>query len=335
MNERILVPLDGSVLAEKALPYAIGLAQHLEADLLLMRVVQTGTLVRETVIHEIEVLDSAKHYLEKVRETITNPAYAAAISRRGVHIRAVYGDAVDRLLDLIPFEKADLVVMTTHARAGLSRLALGSVATELVRRLAQPVILIRPTEAEQDVPLAQIMSQPQSNWPVVGLPERILLTLDGSPEAEVVLKPAAKLARLLQATLFLLRVEYVYTSTDYILLTSYYAGSDVPDLGKENHRRRQEAYWYLDDVETRLNEPDLKVIPGVRTGEPAREIVSYARQIKADLVVMATHARGRVGHALLGSVAEEVLRTSHIPVMMLHTSLAVSTAEKSDQAPVN
>jgi hypothetical protein len=63
--------------------------------------------------------------------------------------------------------------------------------------------------------------------------------------------------------------------------------------------------------------------------------VTGTRQIKVGLVVMATHARGRIGHALLGSVAEEVLRTSHIPVMMLHTSLAVPKAEKSDQAPVN
>ena len=329
MSGRILVPLDGSVLAEKALPFAVKLARQLRADLFLMRVVQAGALQFETVSYEIALLNATKQYLQKVRRVISNPANDRSIQPERVHIRAIYGDPVDRLADLIPFERADLVVMTTHARTGLSRLAMGSVATELVRRQAQPVILIRPAEAGQDLPLEEIMRQPDDLE--INLPERIIVTLDGTFESEVVLKPAAWLARQLQAMLYLLRVEYVYTPSDYTLLTSYYAGNEVPELEKENQRRRQSSYHYLEEVQARFNDPDLKVINVVRTGEPAREISAYARQVKADLLVMATHARGRLGHAMLGSVAEEVLRESHIPVMMLHNTRPVSAADASGE----
>jgi nucleotide-binding universal stress UspA family protein len=333
MSGRIVVPLDGSVLAEKALPYAIRLAQELKAELLLIKVVQTGTLVSETVTHEIEVLDAATQYLKNVRQIISNLAYTSAIPREQVHIRAIYGEAVNRLVDLIPFEKADLVVMTTHARTGLSRLALGSVATELVRRLDQPVILIRPDAAEVNLPLEEIMRQTKPSE--INSPRQLLVTLDGSPEAEVVLKPAVNLARWLQAALYLLRVEHFYTPGDYALLTTYYAGYDVPELAKENQKLRIEAYRYLDEIQKGLTEPSLEIITKVQAGEPAVEIASYARQIKANLMVMATHARGRLGHALLGSVAEEVLRTSHIPIMMLHTGLPVSIADKTIRVLVN
>ncbi len=236
-------------------------------------------------------------------------------------------------MELIPFERVDQVVMTTHTRAGLSRLALGSVAIGLVRRLGQPVILIRPTDTEQDLPLEEIMRQPE-RWKA-GPQRRVLVTLDGSVEAEAVLEPAVKLAHRLQATLYLLRVITVYTPADYALPNSYYAGYKVPEMEKENQQRREEAYRYLDEVQVRLKEPELDIIKGVRIGEPANEIVTYARQNQADLLVMATHARGRLGHTLLGSVAEEVLRVSHIPVMVLHSAQSVTTLRETGKALVS
>ncbi len=83
--------------------------------------------------------------------------------------------------------------------------------------------------------------------------------------------------------------------------------------------KKQAALEYLENMESRVEEQDVTCINRIREGDPVRGIEEYANHLEPLLVIMATHARGRIGQVVLGSVAEEVMRLSHLPVMMVHT----------------
>lgn len=313
MYTKLMVTLDGSPLAEKALPYAVRLANRFNATLLLLRATEVPALLNDTPEHELEVIKEAENYLQEVRATITDSAVEPHLDPEHVQTLVAYGDSVRELSELAPFEKADLIVMTTHGRTGLSRLLMGSVATQVVQHSNLPVVLIRP-EKVKDEPLTETMAEPVD----LHLDEnntRVVVTLDGTPEAEAVIEPATQLALSMGASVYLISVALPYVPMEYGDLSASYAF----DPEQETQARREEAYAYLDKIQDQITAKGLNCVKVVRVGNPAEEITDYAQKVQASLLVMATHARRRVGQVLLGSVAEDVMRESHLPVMMVHT----------------
>ncbi len=144
--ERIMVPLDGSPLAERALAYAVPFADALGASLLLVRAVRWAAqaypyTLPDAYVPQIdaELAEGAQEYLKRVAAGLKTSQPVRTLALRGI--------VVDTLLDVIDRERIDLVVMTTHARAGLARITLGSVADRLIQGSA-PVLLFRPSAAE-------------------------------------------------------------------------------------------------------------------------------------------------------------------------------------------
>ena len=150
MFKRILVPLDGSKLAEKALPYAEALAQKFEAELVLVRVLQLLPEVipalpyASVTFHEqtAQVRQEATTYLNGV---------ATQVRKAGVlPLRRVVLDAhaiANAITELAGKESVDLIVMSTHGRSGLSRLVFGSVAGQVLHDAPCPVFLVKAKEA--------------------------------------------------------------------------------------------------------------------------------------------------------------------------------------------
>lgn len=139
--ERIMVPLDGSPLAEQALPVARDLASALGARVSLVRVVQYATVLYP---HMAPVL-----YVPQIDDALTESATAYLAAQQS-KLNDVPGDSsvlrgttADSLIDFVEMEHIDLVVMTTHARAGLERSLLGSTADRMLACKA-PVLLVRP-----------------------------------------------------------------------------------------------------------------------------------------------------------------------------------------------
>jgi nucleotide-binding universal stress UspA family protein len=99
------------------------------------------------------------------------------------------------------------------------------------------------------------------------------------------------------------------------------------DLEKEVAILNDQTSQYLKEIQTRLREKGVECVTEVQTGEPratfehngepVARIIAYASQIKAQLLAMTTHGRGQLGQLVLGSVAEEVVRQSHLPVMLM------------------
>jgi nucleotide-binding universal stress UspA family protein len=143
----ILVPLDGSLMAEAALGPAADLARITGAKLVLLRAGQTHTLtMADPVNAQVDVMQEAQEYLEVVRKRLDE---AGDLS---VESSAWYGPAVESIVDAARCRAADLIVMSSHGRSGVSRLVMGSVAESVLRATTVPILLIRPHGAALDTP---------------------------------------------------------------------------------------------------------------------------------------------------------------------------------------
>jgi len=137
MVKKILVPLDGSPLAEAILPQVTELTTPLRAEVLLLRVALVHAFPGvDRMEEEVRVIHEAEAYLA---------ALAGKLAAEGIHVRTAvrYGKAAEEILDHIEANEVDLVAMSTHGRSGLSRLVMGSVAEEVVRNAGVPVLLVR------------------------------------------------------------------------------------------------------------------------------------------------------------------------------------------------
>ena len=142
--------------------------------------------------------------------------------------------------------------------------------------------------------------------------KRVLVATDFGEAAETALTYGRELARRFNATLHVLHV------TDSVYLQ--YVGDAYPAVSPELQAEIEDAARVqLDALLTAEDRTDLHVKPVLRTGvSPSRAIVDYSREQAIDLIVMGTHGRGAIGHLLMGSVAERVVRTAPCPVLTVH-----------------
>lgn len=146
MSSTIVVPLDGSALAERALPVAERLARAAKGRLILLRAADPLlTLGTDVLDGEHHALAQASQYLERI---------AAGLDATGLAIetQAACGRAAEHVLHEVGSREASLIVMATHGRGGLARLVLGSVATGAVQRAPMPLLLVRPGIVQTPVP---------------------------------------------------------------------------------------------------------------------------------------------------------------------------------------
>ncbi len=157
MYKKILVPLDGSALAEAALPSAQALAHCTGAEIVLVRV--APAVVYEYLVPEPMAASIAPEGIEANREEIQLylDHVAAGLRREGLHVSTHYcqGPVADAILDYAQAARADLIVMSTHGRSGLARWIIGSVADRVVHAAPIPVLLIRPSLAAAEPPRGQ------------------------------------------------------------------------------------------------------------------------------------------------------------------------------------
>ncbi len=153
--QTVLVPLDGSAVAEAALPMAEEvLRDNPDATLVLMRATSVMALpVIDPVEAEVAAVREAEAYLEKV---------AARMREAGIRqvVTSVWcGSPATSIVEAARARKADLIVMCTHGRSGIGRLVLGSVAESVVRGTSTPILLVRAAGAPVDRPAGRPMAR--------------------------------------------------------------------------------------------------------------------------------------------------------------------------------
>ena len=137
----ILVPLDGSRLAELALAPALDMARDKGAKLVLLRAAEAHTTVADPTEAQVAVVREAEGYLTDVRARL---AGEGAVE---IETTVWYGPPADAIVEAARYRAADLIVMSSHGRSGLGRLVLGSVAETVLRSTLTPILLIRAAEA--------------------------------------------------------------------------------------------------------------------------------------------------------------------------------------------
>ncbi len=294
MIRRILVPLDGSSFSESALPTAAAFGGISDVELELVTVIdkarEAGTPAYDALVHE-----SAKVYLAEVAENLRD-AVARPVLRtllKGFPAAALAGYAEE--------SGASLMIMATHGRGPLSRAWLGSVADGLVRESPVPVVLV-PTARAQ--PLGRLARRPP--------PARILVPLDGSEFSESVLGHVRMLPGVERSVLLLLRiVQYPHP-----VISPHAPGVSIN--GRETFRDEATAARdYLTELAWRLQAKGLQVESEVQVADhPARAIVANAEDNEVDLIALATHGLGGISRLVLGSVADKVVRSSEVPVLV-------------------
>ncbi len=294
MLGKILVPLDGSRLAEQALPHAEFLARLTGARLILVRYVPGGSpQVIKPIEGRTEAVLDAQEYLDDVRYELTERGH---VTRRGIAAGPTSPDpgTAEWILEQVRSQKAELVVMATNNRSGLRRMTHGSVTETVVACSPVPVMLVRAWDREP----------PRgSDRP------RLLVPLDGSPMAERALHVARELTHPIGAEFVLVyavprpvrargRLLMMYSEDEYAALKS-------------------EARQYMDSLvsDLAIRHEDARV--DVRGGDPTMAILAAAREHNVTLVVMTTRGRTGISRTVLGSVAGGVLRRGRHPLLLV------------------
>jgi nucleotide-binding universal stress UspA family protein len=311
MVRTVLVPLDGSELAGRALPFAVRLARAGEGRLVLLRAAHARTLPgTDAAPGQVAAVEHAEDELGAVAEQIR--AYGITTEP---HV--YYDDPAVAIVDGARRQRADLIVMSTHGRGGLGRWLYGSVADRVIRQSEVPVLLV-PAVATRPWPRDSLL--------------RILLPLDGSELAEAAIGPAETLAGVIGARLTVLRVVVPPPPSLY--------GEGYAFIPFDQEAELTEARKYLDEVADRLRTSGRLRDDGrmfeVRTavGEPVAEIAEAARQ-GADVIAMATHGEGGLARLLMGSVATGVLQRAGVPLLLVRpTTVHEQAAPAGAGAPV-
>ena len=154
MYKRVVVPLDGSPLAESMLRFVLDIAGPLDLEVVLLRVIRVlPRPLTEGV--RASVLDNAEYSSTDALEYLA--PLAAELKRRGIRVRTQVrrGEPVEEIVDCAREVDADLIAMTTHGRSGLGRWLFGSVAEAVLREAEIPVFLMRMTEAQVEAGLVR------------------------------------------------------------------------------------------------------------------------------------------------------------------------------------
>ena len=323
MFARMLVPLDGSALAERAIPVAARIARATGGTVALVRVTDIPNAYgpylyqpypTQAPIFAQEILDAeqakAEYYLREV-------ARSECLEDVRVEMKVYCGTAAATILEMAQLMHVDLIVMYSHGRTGLKRWALGSVAQKVARHCPLPVVLLREGRPET-----------LDMHAVRRGPLRALVALDGSPFSEAALMPAAQLITALaapgRAALHLTQVVKRQPA----------GGKEGYEVSvDEEEQAMQGAANYLSRIAENVRKsqevvPELQVTWSVVAKEDVADTLIRMAELGEDmsmadvrgcsLIAMATHGWGGLQHRMAGSVTGRVLDGTTLPLLMVH-----------------
>jgi nucleotide-binding universal stress UspA family protein len=286
----ILVPLDGSQLAEGALPYAVALAKTFDERIVLLTVWEGNDteLASALPAMAMEIEAGAREHFAAYLRTLQSQSFG------GVPVQALMreGDAENEIARAATELGARAIVIATHGRSGIGRWLYGSTAARLLRNSTAPVMAVGPHVLESkraDIVLKHIMCP-----------------LDGTLLAEAALPVASSIAERAGARLSLVRgVNWAVQSYPYTLPDAY-----IPQIDGE---LEQSAKDYL---KRKASEANVKANSFVVRGAVAAGLIKFVDEEAVDLVVMTTHGRSGIARAALGSTADRMLQAV-APVLLV------------------
>lgn len=296
---RVLVPLDGSELAEQAIPYAAAVAGqtgkivflHVTPEPEPIRALSGRVSATEDEVREID--------RERAQETLkTAVEHWSAVLPSTPELLVATGDSAEEILKTADTQSSTYIVLASHGRGALQRLAFGSVADRIARSSAIPVLVVRPSDAEVEPGPVQI--------------RRLVVPLDGSALSEEALPVAEALATYLQLPVHLIQA----INPSAVLLptpgTAAYPAEVYTELAQE---LETEARNNLEKAGASLSARGLTYTSSVAEGAPVIAIEETTED--GDIIVMTSHGRSGLKRWLLGSTAEKLVRSGPVPVLLV------------------
>lgn len=295
MFERILLPLDGSELAETAIPYAEELASRLGSEVILYHVRRFDHQQQEHM-HQT--------YLNRLAETVQSNIKKGRPNSPEVKVTTIVeaGEPTENICNLVDNNKVDLIIMTAVGTSGLKvGKMLGSVTDHICRTIPIPVMLIRIQDAERIGGKERLIN-------------RILIPLDGSDLSKLALPIGEELVSKLKVSATLFRMANKIRPYDNGTGAGVYI-----DYTRYDEDEGQRVSNEMIALVTKFKEKGLDVTDVVTSGfDAAGEIIEVCKKIGADLVVMSTHGRSGLGRWVMGNVAEKVMRHGEAPLLLIH-----------------
>lgn len=287
MYERILVPLDGSKLAEQVFPYVAELAGAFGSEVVLVGVCEP---------EESEDGQACRLYINNEAGQLRKSMEGSAANVRTV---VLAGKAAEQILGYAEKNDINLIIISSHGRSGIAPWSLGSTASKVLHRVGVPVIIVRAKET----PEGSVKG---------GLFSRILVPLDGSERSAAVLPYVTELAKNLECEVILLQVvepgKHVHTigGLEYI-----------PFKDRDIDSVKKIAQKYLDGVSSKLAGTKATIRCEVRVGDGAREIIKFTAETDCRLIAMASHGRSGIEAWIYGSVTYKILQAGEQSVMFV------------------
>lgn len=316
--KRILVPLDGSTCAEEALPVAAHIARASQATVVLVRITSPGHR-HDAYPQHIATLpeDDSQQNRQKAANYLKHINTSETLAGIGIQTELLLGNSVDVLVNYAIDQQIDLIVMCSHGNTGMKRWVSGSVAQQMLRQSPIPLLIVRQGSSAL---FQEIEAQHR--------PFNMLVTLDGSILADTVLLPAAWVSAALSAPLrgklHLLRIVQPTIQIDAR------AGNIVR---KMNDEAINQAKMYLARMEHLINQSELKpfhleitsavafetdiahtLLCVAECGETVHDTTTGSGY---DTIALATHGRQNLPRWVAGSVAEQLLGNTRVPLLVI------------------
>ena len=304
MNKKILVPLDGSELAEKVLPYAIQLTSRFQAETVLLHVFAAGES-QSLGMNKVYIEHTAEKVREQLQEIAPKPKLSAGKVPILIKSEVITGDVASSILKYAEESKIDLIIMSKHGHSGIGHWLMGSVAHKVFSVSRIPVLIIHPVNPDNIV---------QSGWP-----RNVLVLLDGSKMSETVLSHVEALFNQEQCGG---EVTLVKVCEPPDLIADYPAA--IMRLSWDEHVKqaksaaKEASLVYLKEKQKQLEAKGIKVNIEVILGENAiPAITRYIRERPFDLVAMTTHGHSRMSVWPWGHVADRIIQVNIKPLLLI------------------
>jgi len=295
----VLVPLDGSSLAECALPWAVAVAQALAARVTLLRVLETPPVSIATSHHH-DAVDwqmrraEAQSQLARIDRDLKARALTSAIE-------LLEGRPAEQIINFARAQQVDLIVLSSHGEGGLTGWTFSSTALMVVARTHSSILVV-PAHAAEGRRIGDVRVR------------RLLVPLDCSPRAECVLPLATALARAHDAEMILAHI----VPEPEMPRRLPPSAADLAVVARLTERNRLEAERYLGELRDRLL--DQKVRVGTRiavASRRARAIRAMADEADVELVLVSAHGHTGDARERYGSVAGRLLEEGGRPIIVL------------------
>ena len=286
---KILVPQDGSDVGSSVVPFVASIARQFQARVTVMTALDAEQRTGRNA--ETEIWAEAQAMVRRQSQRFAD----AGVETDGPVV--VSGAPSQQIVSQASKGGFDLIAISTRGHSGVRRGLLGSVTDEVVRSATSPVLVLSPSAIEK-------------SWQNEHRLSGLTVPLDGSELAETILPHAQELAQQLSLDIHLVRVLALGS-------LAYYAAEGLTmDTAPVEEELEEEAEAYLEQVARRLSEGEVPADYTVLQGSPALTIIDHLSSTSGNVAAICTHGRSGLGRILIGSVADSIIRSAGVPVLV-------------------